>query len=160
MKHIATMLFCCAVLALNFAAAQPRWGERGKWPASDRVESYKKVRMLEVLRLEEDQSVKFVARYNKHSETMHGFEKERNSIVDKLNNQAGGNAKDAEYDETFQSLLELDKKVSGERLHFLDELKEVLSRKQVAEYIVFERNFAQELRQAIRDVQKERMKDH
>jgi hypothetical protein len=42
----------------------------------------------------------------------------------------------------------------------LAELKEVLSNKQIAQYIVFERNFVQELRQAVRDVQRDRIKDH
>lgn len=125
----------------------------------DRIESYKKVRMLEVLKLDEEQSVKFVSRYNKHQELMHGFEKERNTLVDKLDEQTHASASDADFDRTFADLLELEKKISGERHHFLDELKEVLSRKQAAEYIVFERNFVQELRKAIRDVQRERMRN-
>jgi hypothetical protein len=90
---------------------------------------------------------------------MHGFEKERNELVDKLDEQARSDSKDADYDQSFNSLLDLDKKISGARLQFLDEIKEILSHKQIAEYIVFERNFAKELRQAIREVQRERMKD-
>jgi hypothetical protein len=159
MKHFVTILFCLLFLGTNVTFAQGRRGNLPPWGGFDRIESYKKVRMLEVLKLDEDQSVKFVGRYNKHQDTMHGFEKERNALVDKLDEQAQSDLKDAEYDESFNNLLDLDKKISGERLQFLGEIKEVLSRRQVAEYIVFERNFARELRQAIRDVQRERMKD-
>jgi len=159
MKHIATLLFCFFIFSVNISLGQEHRGAGQPWGGFDRIESYKKVRMLEVLKLGEDQSVKFVSRYNKHQDTMHGVEKERNELVDKLDEQARSDAQDADYDQTFSSLLDLDKKISGERLHFLDEIKEVLSHKQIAEYIVFERNFAKELRQAIREVQRERMKD-
>lgn len=159
MKHFATTMFCLSLLAMNLTFAQERRGERQPWGGFDRIESYKKVRMLEVLKLGEDQSIKFVSRYKKHQDTMHEFEKERNALVNKLDEQAHSDVKDAEYDQTFSGLLELDKKISGERFHFLDEIKEILSYKQIAEYIVFERNFAKELRQAIRDVQRERMRD-
>ena len=159
MKHIATTVLCFLFLAMSVSFGQERRGPGQPWGGFDRIESYKKVRMLEVLKLGEDQSVKFVSRYNKHQDTMHGFEKERNELVDKLDEQAQSDAKDADYDQTFNGLLDLDKKISGERFQFLGEIKEVLSHKQIAEYIVFERNFAKELRQAIRDVQRERMKD-
>jgi hypothetical protein len=159
MKHIATTLLCLLFFAMNITLGQERHGAGQPWGGFDRIESFKKVRMLEVLKLGEDQSVKFVSRYNKHQDTMHGFEKERNELVDKLDEEARSDSKDADYDQSFNSLLDLDKKISGERLHFIDDIKEILSHKQIAEYIVFERNFAKELRQAIRDVQRERMKD-
>ena len=91
---------------------------------------------------------------------MHGFEKDRNDLVDKLDAQSKSDATDDDYNQTLNALLDVDKKISGERLRFLTELKEVLSSKQIAQYIVFERNFVQELRQAVRDVQRDRIRDH
>jgi hypothetical protein len=158
MKYLATTAVCI-MLVTGSVLAQPGSGDRSQRPAYDRIESYKKVRMLESLKLGEDQSAKFLTRYDRHSEAMHGFEKERNGLVDKLDEQSKANAGDDDYNQTFNLLLDTDKKISEERLHFLTELKEVLSNKQIAQYIVFERNFAQELRQAARDLQRERMKD-
>ena len=154
-----TIVLSLLFLLMNLSLAQERRGQRPPWSGFDRIESYKKVRMMEALKLDEDQSVKFVRRYKKHRDTVHEFEKERSALVNKLDEQAQSDAKDPEFDETVNNLLELDKKISGERIQFLGEIKEVLSRKQIAEYIVFERDFAKELRRAIRDVQKERMKD-
>jgi len=158
MKYFATTALGI-LLVTGSVLAQPGSGDRPQRPAYDRIESYKKVRMLESLKLDEDQSAKFLTRYNKHSEAMHAFEKERNELVDKLDEQSKANAVDDDYNQTFNLLLDIDKKISGERQHFLTELKEVLSNKQIAQYIVFERNFAQELRQMVRDIQRERMKD-
>ena len=160
MNYLGTILLGLLLLLPATSQAQPRRYERQSEDAPrDRIESYKKVRMLEVLKLDEEQSAKFVTRYNKHQETMRGFEKERNTLVDKLDNEVQGSASDAEFDETFNVLIDLDKKISGQRLQFLNELKDVLSNHQIAEYVVFERNFVRELRQAIRDVQKDRMRD-
>jgi len=160
MKYLVTTVLGVMFLVTSSLLAQPEHGNRSQQPAMDRIESWKKVRMLESLKLEEDQSVKFIARYNKHQETMHGFEKERNDLVDKLDTQSKSDVADDDYNQTFNALLDTDKKISGERLRFLTELKEVLSNKQIAQYIVFERNFVQELRQAVRDVQRDRIKDH
>jgi hypothetical protein len=158
MKYIVTIVFGGMILMTSSLLAQPERGDRSQRPAYDRIESYKKVRMLESLKLDEEHSAKFIARYNKHQDTMHAFEKERNDLVDKLDTQSKSDAGDEDYNHTFNLLLDIDKKISGERLRFLSEMKEVLSDKQIAEYIVFERNFLQELRQAVRDVQRERVK--
>lgn len=160
MKYLVTTVLGVMFLVTSSLLAQQEHADRSKQPAYDRIESWKKVRMLESLKLNEDQSTKFIVRYNKHSESMHAFEKERNDLVDKLDTQSKSDAGDDDYNQTFNALLDIDKKISGERIHFLDELKEVLSNKQIAQYIVFERNFVQELRQAVRDVQRDRMKDH
>jgi hypothetical protein len=157
MKSTATIIFTLLTFMAGAAAGQPRHGDRSQWP--DRIESYKKVRMLEALKLEEDQSVKFVSRYDKHQEIMRGFDKDRNELIDNLDSLSHSDANDAEFDGIYANLLEIDKKIAGERQKFLSELKEILTNKQIAEYIVFERNFVKELRQAVRDVQRERMKD-
>ena len=159
MRYIVTTLLGVMFLVTSSLLAQAERGDHSQRPAYDRIESYKKVRMLESLKLDEDQSAKFLARYNKHSEVMHGFEKDRNDLVDKLDSQAKSDAAEEDYNQTFNALLDVDKNISGERIRFLSELKEVLSSKQIAQYIVFERNFVQELRQAVRDVQRERIKD-
>ncbi len=160
MKYFVTAMLGIMLLVTSSLLAQPERPDRSKQPAYDRIESWKKVRMLESLKLSEDQSTKFIVRYNKHSEAMHGFEKDRNDLVDKLDAQSKSDATDDDYNQTLNALLDVDKKISGERLRFLTELKEVLSSKQIAQYIVFERNFVQELRQAVRDVQRDRIRDH
>ena len=157
MKYNGTMVLSFLLIGAATLCAQPRHGDRSQWP--DRIESYKKVRMLEALKLGEDESVKFVSRYDKHLELMHGFDKERYDLIDNLDTLSRSNASDGEFDEIYGTLLEIDKKIAGERQKFLSELKEILSNKQIAVYIVFERNFVKELRQAVRDVQRERMKD-
>ena len=157
MRPFVTMLLATLLVSADALIAQPRGGNWGPWP--DRIESYKKVRMLEALKLDEEHSVKFVTRYDKHQEILHAYDKSRNDLIDKLDSLARLNAADDAFDEVYAGLLGIDKKIADERQNFLDEMKEILSNKQIAEYIVFERNFIRELRQAVRDVQRDRIKD-
>ena len=76
-KHLATMLFLCLALIAT-GEAQKRYQEREDRPPLDRIESFKKVRLLEVLNLDEATSAKFIARYNLRAEKMRAFERTRN----------------------------------------------------------------------------------
>ncbi|MDD8018456.1 MAG: hypothetical protein PHP42_08785, partial [Bacteroidota bacterium] len=62
-------LFCLLPLLVS---AQP-YGPKGQRPM-EKLESYKKVRMLETMKLDEETGLKLVSRYNKHREVMKGFE--------------------------------------------------------------------------------------
>lgn len=123
-------------------------------PALERLESYKKLRMVEDLKLNEEQSMKLVSRYNKHREVVKGFEHDRKVLLEKLEEQVNSNSSDNDFNKTFGELIDIEKKISEARGKYLTELKEVLTNKQIAEYLLFERNFARDIRNIVRDVQK------
>lgn len=151
--------FFILLFAATIALSQFRGGERPPKHIMERIENYKKVRLMESLKLDEALTIKFFARYDKHRKVIRGVEKERGELVDKLELQVQNNANDADYNQSFSAIVEIDKKIFEARKIFLSELKEILSAKQIAEYIIFEKNFAEDLRETIRDVQKERMRD-
>ncbi|MNC98712.1 hypothetical protein D3C83_167620 [compost metagenome] len=66
------------------------------------------------------------------------------------------NVSDAEYEKTLQDLKALADPAVELRLKFFNEISEVLNPKQVAEYVIFERNFAQNLREIMREMQQQR----
>ncbi len=129
----------------------------GKRPM-ERLESYKKVRMLETLKLDEDKGLKLVNRYNQHREGVRDLEEERKEILDKLEAKVTDNASDAEIQKSFNDLIEIEKKMFNAREKYLNELKEILTTKQVAEYLLFERSFARDVRDIMREGQKERIR--
>ena len=135
--------------------AQPR-GKKMQRPI-DRLESLKKVRMLETMKLDEDQSAKLVACYNKHRETIKSFEKDRSDIVDKIETQVSSNVSDGEYQKSFVELIEIEKKIIDARTKYISDLKEVLTTKQIAQYLIFERNFAREIRDMILNARRDHM---
>jgi hypothetical protein len=155
-RHISQMLIVIpfALVLVTLSYAQDQLPMRG--PAAERIEQYKKIQLLEKLKLSEELSIRFFGRYNKHMDAMREIAKERNSAIDKLQQLAKNDATDKEIDLSLKELNNVEAKLAEERARFLDELKEIFSRKQIASFIVFERNFNQNMRELMRDIAKER----
>lgn len=126
--------------------------------AVERLERYKKVRMLEALHLDEETGLKLVARYNRNRTMIKEFETDRSTLIDKLNTQVRTNADEKEFQKTFDALIETENMISESRKKYLDELKEIFTNKQIAEYMIFERDFMHDLRGIVKDVQRERQR--
>lgn len=152
MKKLVLLTFVCTIALVG----QDR-GPMGKRPM-ERLESFKKVRMLEAMKLDEEKGLKLIGRYDQHRENMRKLEIERKEIVDKLEHMISSNASDGEFQKSFTDLLDIEKKMTGAREKFLAELKEILTTKQIAEYLIFERSFARDIRDIMREGQKQRIK--
>jgi hypothetical protein len=66
-------------------------------------------------------------------------------------------ASDAEYDKNFKDLRNVEDQVHEARMKYWDSLSGVLTKKQLAEYMAFERNFFRDLRDLMREMQENRM---
>ena len=125
-------------------------------PARERVEQFKKIRMMEILKLDEETSIRFFSRYNKHQEGLREIVGKRDVLIDELAVLRKSNSADAEYEKVFNELSEMESKITEERSRFLQDLKSVISTKQIAEYVIFERNFNRQLMQLMREMAQER----
>ncbi len=137
--------------------AQPNEMMRGRFQRPmERLEQYKKIRMIEALKLDEETGLKLVGRYNKHRENVKQLEENRSALIEKLEAQLKSNAADNELQKSFNEFYEIEKKIGESRKKFLEDLKEIFTNKQIAEYMIFERNFMTDLRNTVKDIQKER----
>ncbi|MDP1676933.1 MAG: hypothetical protein Q8L88_08705 [Bacteroidota bacterium] len=139
-------------------AQSPEGFMEGKRRPSERLESYKKVRMIETLKLDEETGLKLVNRYNEHRKIVKQLDEDRKGVMDKLESQVQSSIADAELQKTFNELFDIERKIMDSRKKYLENLKEIFSTKQIAEYIIFERNFMKDLRNVVNDVQKQRMR--
>lgn len=130
----------------------PPW--RG--PGAERIAQFKKIRLMETLKMNEETSIRFFIRYNKHNEEIQKIESNRNAYIDQLQELVRSNAADADIEKIINDINLIDEKLVEQRLKFLKELKEILTVKQIAEYITFERNFNQNLRELMREAAKDR----
>lgn len=156
MRTSAVTLLLVSIMA-GLVFAQPPEG-MGNRRAMERLEHFKKIRMVEALDLDDETGVKLVSRYNKHRERMKDLESERKEVIGKLESLVGGNAAEGEYQKCFTELNETEKKIADVRKRFMDDLKEVLTTKQIAQYLIFERDFMKDVRNAVKDVQRERLR--
>ena len=147
---ILVVLILCTV-GLSF-------GQRGPGPfrASERVEQFKKLRMIEALKLDDETAIKFFAKYNKHEEVVRDINKQRDDLLDQLESQRKSKASDADMEKVISNLLVLDTKQAEERNRFVNDLKGVLTTGQIADLLLFERNFARNVRQIMQEMARQR----
>ncbi len=150
------VLFVLVVCSVTLFAQEHEMMEGRFARPAERLEQFKKIRMIEVLKLDEETGLKLVGRYSKHREAVKQLEENRAELVEKLEGQVKMSASDNELQKTFNEFYEIEKKIGESRKKYLEDLKEILSHKQVAEYMIFERNFMNDLRKVVKDVQKER----
>jgi len=151
-------LLALALLMPVAAAAQPGGpGSPRGWQRSvERIEHLKKVRLVEMLDLTEEQSVRFFARRNDHENTIHSLMKEKNDRLDRIERMVRNAADPADIEKAFPDVLATEAKMHQEREKFFRSLSDLLTAEQRAKYLLFERQFERELREAMRDARQRR----
>jgi hypothetical protein len=121
--------------------------------AAARVEQYKKIRMMEVLGMDEQTSIRFFLRYDKNLEVMKGLRQKQVQALTRVQSLRKDKAPDNDYAKVISDLRSLEEQINRTKSKYIDDLKEVLTNQQLAEYLVFELRFQQNLRDLIRDMQ-------
>ena len=136
------------------AAAQDALPFEG--PATERIEQYKKIRLMEFLKLDEETSIRFFSRYNRFVEDLKVLNDRKNAYIDELQVMVRREASEQDFEEQFGELEALGAETMELRKAYLDDLSALLPTKKVAAYVVFERNFYRNLRDLLREAAKER----
>ncbi len=156
MKLFSIVLFVVFLIA-HPAAAQPFGPPPGRGP--ERVEQLKKVRLVEMLNLKEEQSVRFFARLNEHENNRRKIMDEKMDLLDKLDRLVRNEADGKEIEAAFAPILALDGKLVSEREKFVNGLSDLLTVEQRARFLLFERQFERELREAMKEVRRQRFRE-
>ena len=141
--------------AVSLAFSQPG-GPPGDQRGWERIEQLRKVRMIEMLDLSESQSVRFFARLKEHDAARQDLMKQRNESLDKIERLVRNHADSTEYAPLFSEVQGIDSRMVTERKKFFDSLSDILSIEQQGKFLVFERRFDRELRDAFREAQRRR----
>ena len=132
MRHLllALSLFAIVALGTDEATAQrrrmpPPDGPRGMMP--ERVDKFRKMRLIETLKLNEEDAVRFFAKQSAHEDVVGGLMKSRNENLDELEGlikDEKGESKDAQT--LAERVLDADRKIFGERQRFQSEIRKKL----------------------------------
>jgi len=151
----------CCIVGICLFVVRPVMGQS---PQPDdrrpleRIEHFKQVRLIEMLDLKEDQSVRFFARLNEHDKTKRDLIKEKMDDLDKIERLVRNHAEAKEYESLFPQVMAVNEKIVQEDQKIFNSLTDILSVEQQAKYLLFERQFERELREAMRDIQHRRMR--
>lgn len=154
LRIVLTFIIFTAIAGQVFAQPPgPPQHPRGMGP--ERLEKYKKFRLIEALDLKEEEAVRFMAKYNTHQDNVRNFMKERMEIIDQLEEFIKTKAGEKELQKQFAAFEENEQKMFGERRRFHEEVKKSLTAEQAAKFFVFDRNFNRELREVMEEMRQE-----
>ena len=158
MKHTTVMkLFIGMMVATSLTSAQPFQppDPQGR-PGPERLQRFKKMRLIEVLKLNEDEAVRFFAKQSAHEDKIHELIKSRNDALDAIESKVRDKADTKEIQKLSTQAMDIDQQVFNERKRFQDEIRNFLTPEKFGKFLVFERNFEHHMREAMEDMMRER----
>lgn len=125
--------------------------------AIERINSLKKVKLLEVLELKENEADKFLVKYNAYEKDIQDKMKALEDKTIDLHQALNSKSKDLEKitNDYIALKSDLDNTVNKK----LSDLKNYLTPEQYAKYLLFERNFQEELRKSVMRQMNQRRKN-
>jgi Skp family chaperone for outer membrane proteins len=150
------VIVVCATFSLMAQQEEPQDSPMGV-PGAQRVEQLKKVRLMELLKLDDETSIRFFRRYNRYQDELREIQRKREDVVRTMESLRRSGAGDADFEKEIQELRAVDGRWLEARDRYWKELREILTVKQFANYLLFENNFNRYLRELMRETQRERM---
>jgi hypothetical protein len=152
MKYSLMVLAGLLILPSGLSA-QPFRGPGPRHP--ERIEQLRKVRLIEVLDLSEEQSVRFFARMRDHEKERDNLFEEKMILLDRLDALVRSGDEPA-MSAMFPDLSTLSAREVQLENSFFKGLSDILSPVQQAKFVLFERQFQKELRDALREMHRGR----
>lgn len=148
MRILGIVLGLVLIALLSMGYAQRGRGNPEDPRARERVDQLRKMKLIETLGLDEEKSVRFISRLSKHQDEMRSLLSQRSAAIDDLE-QAIKDSHESEYAKHIDEVISIDRKITDEKIKFYRSLDDLLTVKQQAKYLVFDRNFNRDLRDMI-----------
>lgn len=130
-------------ISITNAQNRPESHRRDFGQKFDQLEN---IKLLEILNLDEETSIKFFTRRNKMKNKTNQLMKDHYDVVSNIEQLLNKDDEKKDYTKLVEKSLTLDKEISKVRGEFFDSLNDILSEEQIAKIIVFEFKFKRDLR--------------
>lgn len=148
-KGIINFLLYLIIFCLNFSylIAQPFENER----PLEKFRTLKKVKLLEELNLNESESEKFLIKYNSAENLI--IEKQENykKALDDLEIAMKNKKSEKEILELTNKVVDVHNELLKARAKKFEDIKKVINNEQFAKFLVFEKNFMEQIRDLMKE---------
>ncbi|MDR3666034.1 MAG: hypothetical protein P4L35_04230 [Ignavibacteriaceae bacterium] len=136
---------------------QPEGGSHRRRAPMKKIEELEKIKLLDILNLDEATSAKLFTRRNQDRTKIWDIEDRINDDLQNIENEVkkGKDADLSKIQKMNEEYLNLTMEVEKEKQNYLRSLSDILTPQQIGKYIVFERKFREEIRDLL---MKERIK--
>lgn len=158
MKYLMIVIVVSSILTFSDnSIGQRRHGLEGQQrQRPERIERFRKMRLVEVLKLNEEEAIRFFAKQSAHEDKTHELMQKRNDLLDEIEKKIGQKGDPAELVKLSDATMNIDKDIFAERQRFQNELHKFLSPEQFGKFIIFERNFGRQVREAMQEMRQEK----
>jgi Spy/CpxP family protein refolding chaperone len=137
------------VIAAGLAGAACRTADAQAPRAKERIEMFKKMKMLDFLDLDEKSSEKFLIKYNAGENKIENLREQFSDALKDLRYALRKEKDEEELEKLSSKIIDLQQKVDQAVINKAKSIKEVLSAEEFSRYLLFEAKFHKELRDAI-----------
>jgi flagellar hook-basal body complex protein FliE len=111
------------------------------------MEELKKIKLIEILEMDESTSIKFFARRSEHQKKIEGLHKTAKLQIDQLDEliKDEKNSSDQVLKKSIDEISQIQENISRERQSFIKSAAEILTPIQMAKLVVFEERFRDEV---------------
>lgn len=144
-------LFITFFLVVSTINSQMRERQNRDLKPLQKIEQWEKVKLIEVLNLNEETAVRFFARRNEHQKKMKEILDQKDGMIQDIEDEirSASLTSDAAYKEQVGNILSLESRIMRERENFLKSLSDLFTPKQIATLVVFESKFRKEIRERL-----------
>ncbi len=145
-KLILLLIIIVSVsVTLNAQRKQDR-----KHQVPDKIEQLEKIKLIETLEMDEETTLRFFSRRSEFEREMDKIHKAIDEKLDKMEKMVNSdNVQDEELKAAIEELNLMHQKLDKNKADFINSLTDILSYKQIAKMVLFERKFREELRRAL-----------
>lgn len=145
------LLMCIMIFSISSLNAQMRPRGDSDMKPLEQIEEWEKMKLIKVLDLSEENSIRFFARRNEHQKRVREILNQRDQLAQEIEKEIkdGTKVSDAVYQGQVNRMLEFEAKMMKERESFIKSLNDILSPEQIAKLTVFEIRFRREVRERI-----------
>ena len=149
MKTQITILLMLVFAICSFS--QPREGFGMKKKNKSRIDELEKVKLIEIMDMDEETTLKFFSRRNEFRKATESLMENRDNLLNDfhkvlLEDEIEDNSV---YSDHVSKILEIEKSLVNNRIKFIASLNDILTEKQIGKLVVFEFKFRKDLRDLI-----------
>ena len=140
-RRLLTVISILVLLTSAFAQRHERMRPIQK------MEELKKIKLIEILQMSEETSVKFFTRRAEHIKKIEGFNQASKEKIDQIEEMLKNtnDSNDPILKKTIDEYLQLQENVIRERQNFFKSAEEILTIEQMGKLVVFEEKFRNEV---------------
>lgn len=116
---------------------------------SKKFEELQKIKLIEILDLDEESTLKFFARRNAHNNNVEEIKKEEEQIILKMEELVKKEGSIEQYEKLLNELINNENNLLKERISFIKSLNDILTKEQIIKMVLYERRFREDVKKLL-----------